>query len=97
MLSGATFRAAAIVGTAVFRIVVSSDSMKNATATSHGNICLPAGRSGGNTCLNLLVSTLLLADVDVIQIRRYLEIVFLQRCLHGLPVSRRLNDLPVIF
>src|SRR5580692_8594683 len=37
MLSGATFRASAIVGTAVFRIVVSSDSMKNATATSHGN------------------------------------------------------------
>jgi hypothetical protein len=25
-----------MVGTAVFRIVVSSDSMKNATATSHG-------------------------------------------------------------
>ena len=37
MLSGATFSAAAMVGTAVFRIVVSSDSMKNATATSHGN------------------------------------------------------------
>src|SRR5580658_9929985 len=37
MLSGATFKAAAIAGTAVFKIVVSSDSMKNATATSHGN------------------------------------------------------------
>ena len=37
MLSGATLSAAAMVGTAVFRIVVSSDSMKNATATSHGN------------------------------------------------------------
>src|SRR5580658_7862614 len=36
MLSGATLSAAAIVGTAVFRIVVSSDSMKNATATSQG-------------------------------------------------------------
>lgn len=36
MLSGATCNAAAIVGTAVFRIVVSRDSMKNATATSHG-------------------------------------------------------------
>ena len=36
MLSGAIFSAAATVGTAVFRIVVSSDSMKNATATSHG-------------------------------------------------------------
>ena len=37
MLSGATFKAAAIVGTAVFKMVVSSDSMKNATATSHGS------------------------------------------------------------
>ncbi len=36
MLSGATFSASAMAGTAVFRIVVSSDSMKNATATSHG-------------------------------------------------------------
>ena len=37
MLNGATLRAAAIAGTAVFKIVVSSDSMKNATATSHGS------------------------------------------------------------
>ena len=37
MLSGATASAFAIVGTAVFKIVVSSDSMKKATATSHGN------------------------------------------------------------
>src|SRR5579872_6283664 len=36
MLKAATLSAAAMVGTAVFRIVVSSDSMKNATATSHG-------------------------------------------------------------
>src|ERR1019366_5700893 len=36
MLSGATFRAAAIAGAAVFKIVVSSDSMKKATATSQG-------------------------------------------------------------
>src|SRR6476646_2726223 len=36
MLSGATPSAAAMVGTAVLRMVVSSDSMKNATATSHG-------------------------------------------------------------
>ena len=40
MLKGATFNAAAIVGTAVFRIVVSNDSMKNATATSHGSNAL---------------------------------------------------------
>jgi hypothetical protein len=40
MLSGATFSASETTGTAVFRIVVSSDSMKNATATSHGRSCL---------------------------------------------------------
>ena len=37
MLSGVTAKAFEITGTAVFRIVVSSDSIKNATATSHGN------------------------------------------------------------
>src|SRR5580704_10677877 len=37
MLSGATWSAAAIAGTAVLRIVVSSDSIKNATAISHGS------------------------------------------------------------
>jgi len=36
MLSGATFSASEMAGTAVLRIVVSNDSMKNATATSHG-------------------------------------------------------------
>ena len=36
MLKGATPRALAIAGTAVFRIVVSNACMKNATATSHG-------------------------------------------------------------
>ena len=36
MLSGVTLRASEIAGTAVFRIVVSNDSMKNATATSQG-------------------------------------------------------------
>src|ERR1700730_17925359 len=36
MLSGVTLRASEMPGPAVFRIVVSSDSMKNATATSHG-------------------------------------------------------------
>ena len=40
--AGATLSAAAMVGTAVFRIVVSSDSMKNATATSQGNRRLAA-------------------------------------------------------
>jgi hypothetical protein len=37
MLRGPTWRAAEIAGTAVLRMVVSSDSMKNATATSHGS------------------------------------------------------------
>ena len=37
MLSGVTWSAAEMAGTAVLRIVVSRDSMKNATATSHGN------------------------------------------------------------
>jgi hypothetical protein len=32
-----------MVGTAVFRMVVSSDSMKKATATSHGSRRLPEG------------------------------------------------------
>src|SRR5579863_8126111 len=42
MLSGATCSAAETAGTAVFRIVVSSDSMNSATATSHGSIRLLA-------------------------------------------------------
>src|SRR5580704_6427119 len=43
MLSGATLRAAATAGTAVLRIVVSNDSIKNATAISHGSNCLLDG------------------------------------------------------
>src|SRR3974390_3199594 len=46
MLSGATPRACETTGTAVFRIVVSSDSMKNATATSHGRSCLVEAEGG---------------------------------------------------
>jgi hypothetical protein len=46
MLSGATLRAAAIAGTAVLRIVVSNDSIKNATATSHGKSRLLAADGG---------------------------------------------------
>src|SRR5580704_17423596 len=47
MLSGAIRRAAATVGTAVLRMVVSSDSMKNATATSQGTTRLTASEIGG--------------------------------------------------
>ncbi len=42
MLSGETASALEITGTAVLRMVVSSDSMKKATATSHGNSRLTA-------------------------------------------------------
>jgi hypothetical protein len=48
MLSGATWSAAAIVGTAVFRIVVSRDSMKNATAISHGRSRLLESANDGS-------------------------------------------------
>src|ERR1700722_11217994 len=49
MFKGATCRAAAIVGTAVFRIVVSSDSMKKATAINQGNnrLLVSARRDSG--------------------------------------------------
>jgi hypothetical protein len=42
MLRGATPMADEIAGTAVLRIVVSNDSMKKATATSHGRRRLAA-------------------------------------------------------
>src|SRR5205085_7417224 len=47
MLSGVAPMALATIGTAVFRIVVSSDSMKNATATSHGSTRRMAGNGAG--------------------------------------------------
>src|ERR1039458_4712 len=50
MLRGAIRSASAIVGTAVFRIVESSDSMKNATATSHGSSSFADSIGGGRSC-----------------------------------------------
>jgi hypothetical protein len=47
MLSGATPKAEEMAGTAVLRIVVSRDSMKKATATSHGKIRLAASDRAG--------------------------------------------------
>jgi hypothetical protein len=47
MLSGATPSAFDITGTAVFRIVVSSDSMKSATATSQGKSRFAAAEISG--------------------------------------------------
>jgi hypothetical protein len=48
MLRGVTWSAAEIAGTAVFRMVVSRDSIKNATATSHGKrrLLAPEGWNG---------------------------------------------------
>src|ERR1700690_1576232 len=47
MLRGTTESASAIVGTAVFRMVVSIDSIRNATATSQGSRRLTEGSGGG--------------------------------------------------
>src|SRR5579862_9009611 len=49
MLSGTTPSACAMVGTAVFRIVVSSASLKKATATSHGTslLLVPLRKTAG--------------------------------------------------
>jgi hypothetical protein len=49
MLRGPTWSAAEIVGTAVLRMVVSSDSIKNATATSHGSRRLLVGEGTPET------------------------------------------------
>src|SRR5271156_2992679 len=56
MLSGVTCRAVEMAGTAVLRIVVSSDSMKNATATNHGRRRLLAAAGWGvrGTALEVL-------------------------------------------
>src|ERR1035438_6332438 len=64
MLSGATLSAAEMAGTAVFRIVVSSDSIKNATATSQGSRRLLDAEGGAEALagasarlMELMVST----------------------------------------
>jgi hypothetical protein len=46
MLRGVTCKASATIGTAVFRIVVSRFSIKNATATSQGRSCLAEAEGG---------------------------------------------------
>ena len=69
MLSGATASACAMAGTAVFRIEVSSDSMKKATATSHGNnrFTESRGAAGGpDTALGLAGIILPPADYLVV-------------------------------
>jgi hypothetical protein len=47
MLRGPTWSAAEMAGTAVLRMVVSSDSMKKATATSQGRRRLAVAERGG--------------------------------------------------
>jgi hypothetical protein len=46
MLSGGTASAWAMAGTAVFKMVVSRDSMKNPTATNQGNSRLAVALGG---------------------------------------------------
>src|SRR5471030_2439640 len=58
MLRGATCSACAIVGTAVLRMVVSSDSMKNATATSHGRSCLRESVAARTVAVGIMQTTL---------------------------------------
>src|SRR5579863_2441937 len=55
MLRGATLSASEITGTAVFRMVVSSDSMKNATATSQGSSRLLESAGGDAEAVNRLM------------------------------------------
>jgi hypothetical protein len=54
MLRGATWSAEAIAGTAVFKIVVSRDSMKKATAISHGsNRRVDSGKGGEDAAVSV--------------------------------------------
>src|SRR5258708_19724444 len=78
MLSGGTLSACAMAGTAVFRIVVSNDSMKKPTATSHGRrrlavwlkvtvsrACKAIERSASVACERRVHDTLRLGDQSV--------------------------------
>jgi hypothetical protein len=57
MLSGPTWSAAEMAGTAVLRMVVSSDSMKKATATSQGRRRLLATeRPGGGAMAGVVAA-----------------------------------------
>jgi hypothetical protein len=53
MLREVTPKALEIAGTAVFKIVVSSDSIKKATATSQGRTCFTVERWGARVALVL--------------------------------------------
>ena len=66
MLSGATASALAMAGTAVFKIVVSSDSMKNATATSHGsNRFADSPGDGGGATTELVLARIMLVTISI--------------------------------
>ena len=66
MLSGTTCKASETAGTAVLRIVVSSDSMKKATATSHGSSFLEASEADGEIASAAEAASLLSATGLVI-------------------------------
>src|SRR5881628_368719 len=72
MLSGATASAFAMAGTAVFRIVVSIDSMKKATATSHGNNRFPdAPGAAGGTATALEWAGIILPPADYLVVPHF--------------------------
>src|SRR4030095_5115674 len=74
MLSGATCRAAAIDGTAVFKMVVSSDSMKNATATSQGKRDFTAEQSPRDAVIEYEGLGRIARRVSRLVLLRYLEL-----------------------
>jgi len=64
MLSGATWSAFEIAGTAVLRIVVSSDSMKNATArATEAAVCSYRGADAGGSAAMGLTGLINPADI----------------------------------
>ena len=65
MLSGVTANALAITGTAVFKMVVSSDSMKKATATSHGSMRLTAADGSSESVARAIKACFLIEAPDM--------------------------------
>jgi hypothetical protein len=64
MLSGVTANALAMTGTAVFKMVVSSDSMKKATATNHGSIRLTAADGSSESVARAVNACFLIEALD---------------------------------
>jgi hypothetical protein len=74
MLSGVTANALAITGTAVFKMVVSSDSMKKATATNQGSMRLTAADGGSESVAGAVKACFLIKapemEADPIKLER---------------------------